>query len=301
LYLVSENGETAAVPVHAIPQASKPSDGVPITQVSPLTSRHKLAALLNLPPKSQLSEGWYVVTATRGGMIKKTDVTEFPGPAAKPFTLVKVNAGDNLGWIKISDGQSDILMTTASGMAIRFTEDDVRPMGLVAAGVMGIKLKVGDEVIGMDLIPQKGEVFLLASNGKAKRVPQNDFPKQGRYGQGVVAWKLPPAVRLVGMTLGKGTMRVTFHLAKYAPKMARLDDAPVRKRTAQRGTGVLEVRGGDRIVGFTVPWDVPRPSAPPQKPKKKPRGTRTTSKTSPKASQKQLPGFETKKSPRGKK
>jgi DNA gyrase subunit A len=265
LYLISEDGEAAAIPVHSLPEAEKPSDGTPVVQVSPLTARHKLAAILSLPPKNEIVEGWYVVTATRGGMVKKTEVNEFPGPAAKPFTLVKVNDGDHLGWVKLSDGKSDLLMVSAKGMAIRFSEDDVRPMGMVAAGVMGIKLKVGDEVVGMDLLPQRGEVFLLDSNGKAKRVPPKDFPTQGRYGQGVVAWKLPAAVRLVGMAVGKGTLKATFHLAKYAAKMARLDDAPARKRTAARGAEVVEVKAGDRIVGITVPWDVPRPLKPAKK------------------------------------
>ena len=269
LYLVAENGETAAIPVHSLPEAEKPSDGLALSKVSPLEEKHKLAAILALPPKSKLPEGWYVITATRGGMIKKTDITEFPGPAATPFTLVKVNDGDRLGWINLSDGKSDILLATAKGMAIRFAEDDVRPMGLVAAGVMGIKLKVGDEVIGMDLIQAMGEVFLLGSNGQAKRVAPKDFPKQGRYGQGVVAWKLPPAIRLVGMGIGKGTLRATFHLANYAAKMARLDDAPLRKRTAGRGAKVLDVKAGDRIIGFNIPWIVPRPLME-SKPKKRP-------------------------------
>ena len=287
LYLISTTGEAAAIPVHSLPEGQKPSDGMPVHKISPLTERHKLAAVLTLPPKNDLAEGWYVVTATRGGMLKKTDVTEFPGPAATPFTLVKVNDGDRLGWVRLSDGQSDVLLATANGMAIRFSEEDIRPMGLVAAGVLGIKLKVGDEVIGMDLLPQNGEIFLLASTGQAKRVPPDDFPKQGRYGQGVVAWKLPKAVRLEGMAVGKGTLRATFHLANYAAKMARFDDAPLRKRTAARGAEVVEVRAGDRIVGFSVPWDVPRPVET-SKPKastaqKKPRTSQkkiSTSKTS---------------------
>jgi DNA gyrase subunit A len=261
LYLIATNGDAAAIPVHSVPEAQKPSDGMPLQQVSPLTGRHQLAAVLTLPPKNDLTEGWYVVTATRGGMLKKTEVTEFPGPAATPFTLVKVNDGDRLGWVRLSNGKDDVLLATAKGMAIRFSEDDIRPMGLVAAGVMGIKLKVGDEVVGMDLLPPKGEVFLLTSSGQAKRVPEKDFPKQGRYGQGVVAWKLPKAVRLVGMGVGKGTLKATFQLANYAAKMARLDDAPLRKRTAARGASVVEVRAGDRIVGFSLPWDVPRPIA----------------------------------------
>jgi DNA gyrase subunit A len=295
LYLIAENGESAAIPVHALPEAGRPSDGLPISQASPLTGRHKLATILCLPPKSVMAEGWYVVSATRGGMVKKTEINEFPGPSAKPFTLVKVNDGDRLGWVKISDGKSDILMATAGGMGIRFSEDDVRPMGLVAAGVMGIKLKVGDEVIGMDLLPQAGEVFLLATNGKAKRVPITDFPTQGRYGQGVVTWKLPIAVRLAGMAVGKGTTKATIHLAKYAAKMARLDDAPARKRTALRGAQVVEVKAGDRIVSFGVPWKLPRPVKRPQK--KSTRRTRS-SKATTKASQKKLPGFDNSKTPR---
>ena len=279
LYLIAANGKAAAIPVHALPEAQKPSAGLPIPQVSPLTARDELAAALTLPPKDDLPEGWYVITATRGGMLKKTEITEFPGPAATAFTLVKVNQGDKLGWLRLSDGNADVLLATASGMAIRFSEETIRPMGLVAAGVMGIKLKVGDEVIGMDLLApdERGMVFLAASNGQAKRVRPDDFPKQGRYGQGVVAWKLPKAVRLVGMAVGKNTLRVTFHLAKYAAKMARIDDAPLRKRTAARGASVLDLRD-DRIVSFTVPWDVPRPQKQkkrvPANPKKSPKVSR---------------------------
>jgi DNA gyrase subunit A len=280
VYLVATNGDAAAIPAHAIPEAEKASDGLSISKVSPLTERHTLAAILALPPKNRLSEGWFVLCATRGGMIKKTEVTELPGPAAAVFTMVKVNDGDQLGWIKVSDGKSDVLLATAKGMTIRFAEDDVRPMGLVAAGVMGVKLKVGDEVVGMDLLPQAGEIFLLASNGQAKRVAANDFPVQGRYGQGVVAWKLPQAVRLVGIAVGKGTVRATIHLAKYAAKMTRLDDAPLRKRTAARGASVVEVRAGDFITGINIPWIAARPLADTKPPK---RATRKTKKN-PKAS-----------------
>ena len=262
LYLIAENGSTAAIPVHSLPQVNKPSSGTPITQVTPFTSREKYAAMFSLPPKSDLKEGWFVVTATHGGMVKKTEVTELPGPSATTFILMKVNDGDRFGWVRISDGQSDILMATAGGMAIRFSEDTVRPMGLLAAGVMGIKLKVGDEVVGMDLIPQRWEIFLLASNGKAKRVPASDFPRQGRYGQGVVAWKLTEGIRLAGMCVGKGNTKATFHLAKYAAKMARLDDAPSRKRTAQRGAQVVDIKAGDLITGLSIPWNAPRPVNP---------------------------------------
>ena len=149
-------------------------------------------------------------------------------------------------------------MVTANGMAIRFSEGEVRPMGLIAAGVMGIKLQGKDLVVGMDLLPQSGEVFLIASHGIGKRVAPNQFPKQGRYGQGVVAWKLPAGKKIAGMTIGKGTARISVHVTRLQPKTLRLDAAPVRGRTA-RGNGVIEVKGASRVTRISIPWTPPRP------------------------------------------
>ncbi len=260
LYLVSENGETAAIPMHAVPEAEKPSEGLPLSKVSALKDGNQLAAIFSLPGKGERAEDWYVLTATRQGMVKKTSLSELPGPSANTFTLVRVNEGDQLGWVRLSNGQAEILLVTAGGMAIRFSEEDVRPMGLVAAGVMGIKLQDGDEVIGMELLPQPGEVFLVAADGSAKRVALRNFPTQGRYGQGVNAWKLPANIKVVGMTVGKGTARATLHLDKLAPKSLRLDDAPLLGRTA-RGQAIQEIRDDDQAVRLTIPLEMIRPIA----------------------------------------
>jgi DNA gyrase subunit A len=206
--------------------------------------------------KSDLPKETYVLTVTHGGMIKKSAVSELPGPSAQSFILARVNDGDTLGWVLLTNGKKDILLATARGMAIRFPEKDARPMGLVAAGVNGIKLGVGDLVVGAETLPQKGEVFLLASDGKAKRVAPKEFPVQGRYGKGVIAWSLPEGVRLAGMTVGKGTLVVTMHLIKAAPKMTRLDAAPLRKRATSRGGIVQEVKLGDAIVALVAPWEM---------------------------------------------
>lgn len=259
LYLVNTQGETASLPVHSLPKGANATDGTHFAQVSPLRDKDALAAIFTLPSKADLAAGWFVLTVTRKGMIKKTAVEELPGPAATTFTLVRVNEGDHLGWVQLSDGKSDLLLAAASGMAIRFSEQDVRPMGLVATGVMGIKLDQGDQVIGADLLPQKGDVFLLASNGRAKRVAPDDFPRQGRHGKGVIAWKLPSGVYLVGCMVGKASDRITLHLKKYAAKFVTLKDAPLQTRAAAKGLSVVEIRTGDQVARITIPWDVPRP------------------------------------------
>jgi DNA gyrase subunit A len=257
LFLCSEKGEAAGIPVQTLPEAETPQDGAPVHKVSALSEVDKLAALFTLPPKEERLEGWYVFTATQQGMLKKTSLEELPGPTGHSFTMVKVNEDDKLGWVRLTDGKAEILLVTADGMAIRFTEDEVRPMGLVAAGVSGIKLGARDLVIGMELIPRRGDILLVTSDGKAKRVASDQFPRQGRYGQGVIAWKLPRTSQLAGIAAGKASTRVTILLDKLSPKAMRLDEAPLQTRAAS-GKTVVELKAGYQVLGLSISWAVPR-------------------------------------------
>ncbi|MBE0683109.1 MAG: DNA gyrase subunit A [Anaerolineales bacterium] len=260
IYFVSKLGKAAAVAAHLIPETNKLSQGSAYFKVSPLPETEPLAAVFSLPAsKSSLGEETCVITATRFGMVKKSLVSELPGPSSQTFILVRVNEGDRLGWVGLTDGKKkEILLATSSGMAIRFKEDDVRPMGLVAAGVNGIKLEDKDEVVGMEILPAEGEIFLLTSDGKAKRVDEKDFPKQGRYGKGVVAWDLPGKITLAAIISGKPNHVATIHMSKGAAKSARLDLAAVRKRASSKGDLVVEVKPGETITGLAVGWTLER-------------------------------------------
>jgi DNA gyrase subunit A len=259
LYLVSGRGLAAAVAVHTLPEAERLGEGNPFNKQSPLQADEIPMAAFALPArKSQLSEETNLITVTRGGMVKKSLVSELPGPSAQTFRLLNVNEGDTLGWVALTDGSKEVLLVTSHGMAIRFNEEDVRPMGLAAAGVNGIKLGVGDTVVGMQVLPGTGDLFLIASDGKGKRVEVKDFPAQGRYGKGVIAWELARGITLAGLGMGKANAIVTLHLLKAAPKMARLDEAPLRKRTAMRGESVVDVKSGDALLGIAEGWAVER-------------------------------------------
>jgi len=260
VYFVAKSGRAAAVAVHIIPQAEKLSQGLLFYKVSPLQETDSLAAVFALPSrKSALPEETCVITATKLGMIKKSLISELPGPSSQAFVLVKVNEGDRLISVGLTDNKTkDVLLVTAQGMAIRFKEDDVRPMGLVAAGVNGMKLDDRDEVVGMEILPVEGEIFLITSDGKAKRVQEKDFPVQGRYGKGVIAWDLPDKVRLAGVVADKPNHMATIHLTKGAPKSTRLDVASLRKRAATKGDVVVEVKPGEEVVSVNVGWTVER-------------------------------------------
>jgi DNA gyrase subunit A len=260
VYFVSRSGRAAAVAAHIIPQADKLSQGILFHRVTPLTDSDSLAAVFALPSrKTALPEETCVITTTKLGMIKKSLVNELPGPSSQTFVLVRVNEGDRLIEVGLTDNKSkDILLVTAQGMAIRFKEEEVRPMGLVAAGVNGMKLYENDEVVGMEILPAEGEIFLMTSDGKAKRVGEKDFPVQGRYGKGVIAWDLPGKVRLAGVVADKPNHMATIHLTKGAPKSTRLDEVAIRKRAATRGDVVVDVKPGEEVVSVNVGWTVER-------------------------------------------
>jgi DNA gyrase subunit A len=258
VYFVSISGRAAAVAAHILPQTDKLSQGTLFHRVSPLTENDSLAAVFALPSrKTALPEETCVITATRLGMIKKSLVNELPGPSAQTFVLVRVNEGDRLIEVGLTDNKTkDILLVTTQGMAIRFKEDEVRPMGLVAAGVNGLKLGDKDEVVGMAILPAEGEIFLITSDGKAKRVGEKDFPVQGRYGKGVIAWDISDKVRLAGAVADKPNHMATIHLTKAAPKSTRLDEVSIRKRAATKGDVIVEVKPGEEVVSVNVGWTV---------------------------------------------
>jgi DNA gyrase subunit A len=246
LYLVADNGEAAALPVHLVPEGNSIAEGVDYWKISPLNVHHKLAAAIAMPSRDERMEGFFIFSATREGMVKRSAVIDLPGPSAHTFTLMRVNEGDQLGWVMVTDGKEDLLLVTKAGMAIRFAEDQVRSMGLVAAGVAGIKLQAGDSVVGVLTLPERGHVLLLASDGTAKRVAINQFPKQNRYGRGVIVGKLLKGVGLVGVAKGKASDRVILHLVNSAAKAIRLDEAPEMGRAA-RGKKVIKVKPDDLI------------------------------------------------------
>jgi len=253
LYLVTENGEAAALSVQALPIADDPDMGIAVTSIAPLTSEHKLKFIFSAP--ADLEEvGGYVLSVSKLGMVKKSALSELPGPSAHLFTLVKINPGDVLKTLIFTKGEQDIFLATKQGMGIRFNEEEVRPMGLVAAGVNGIKLRKNDEVIGGGNASQRGEILLVTNGGRAKRMSINQFPLQGRYGLGVIAWKLPENELVAGAMIGLLTTNGVIHFKEAASRLIRVTDAPSCTR-AQKGDVIIDVKRGDAILEMTIPLD----------------------------------------------
>jgi DNA gyrase subunit A len=260
LYLFERDGSAAVVPVHTVPESDDARGGKQFTGLTPLRAEGELAAGIALPPSLIGGEEGHATLffATTGGMVKKTDLSALPGPSARPFEAIRVGDGDELGWVQLTHGQDDVILLSRAGMAIRFSESDVRPMGLAASGVMGIRLdETDDRVVGMGIVTAKQELLIVTEDGQAKRSPLKDFPGQGRYGKGVIAWKSGEGVKLAGGAVGETKDRAVIRFARTAPRSLRFGDAPKRAR-ASAGKALFEIGKGNRVTA--VEPAQPRPA-----------------------------------------
>ena len=251
LYLVASDGRTAAISVQSLPEVENFTDGLPLRKVSPFEDDQKLVQLFTAPARLDESDEQYVVTVSRAGLVKKSSLHDLPGPSTQLFTLAKVNAGDEIGWAVLTDGKSEILLTTQKGMVIRFTEEDVRPMGLVAAGVNGIKLAAGDQVSGAARIKAEFDLLLVGRDGKAWRLPTVQLPIQGRYGQGAIACKPPTGGELTGMVYSHPGQEIIIDMKDAASKVETIGAIPAGRRqsTAKQ---LVPLKPGDQVTGLTV-------------------------------------------------
>jgi DNA gyrase subunit A len=243
LYLFAKDGQGAVLPVHTIPETDDPRLGKQSSGLTPFPPTTEIVSGVALSSDLlQAKEAQaYLAFITKSGVVKKTDVTLLPGPSARTFIGLKVAKGDELGWVTTTDGKSDLLLVSNQGQAIRFGESDVRPMGLTAAGVNGMKLEgKGSVVVGAASSSQGSEVLIVTATGQVKRTALKQFPRQGRYGKGVIAWKSGEPFELSGAALGEEKDRAVIRFSRGAPRSLRFGDVPRRAR-ASAGKQLFEL------------------------------------------------------------
>ena len=185
----SATGEAILVPLHQVPE----EQNTPVSDLRRLSGPAPLVSALVLPhpPEGEELPETYLTMVTRGGRIKRVTLGDFTSAANRgAVTAIGVEEGDELGWVAQTSGQNEVLLVSRQGKAIRFTEDEVRPMGLTAAGVLAIKLGEDDAVVGMGIAHDDRWAVIVSEEGYAKRTAVMDFPAQKRYGGGVQSVRL---------------------------------------------------------------------------------------------------------------
>ena len=220
VYVVSETGRAFGIYAETLPKVESFAGGFDANLVSGWTADDKVAAVFTLSTKERGSETCSVITFSEKGMVKKSLAEELPPASSQSFTICKINPGDKLITVKVCrDDSKEILIATQNGMAIRFDQSDLRPMGLIAAGVNGIKLKEDDLVADATLVDNADFCCFVTSDWGIGKIPVEEFPKQGRYGQGVKAVRLNPSEKVVGITVLPDSMSVL--LVRYGNNKAR--------------------------------------------------------------------------------
>jgi DNA gyrase subunit A len=189
LLMFTSQGRAYSKKIWEVPQAGRTAKGKAFVNLIPLQEGERVVALL---PVREFSEGAFVVMATRNGLIKKTSLNLFGNIRTSGIIALSIVDTDALVGVRITEGASDLLLGTRNGWAIRFREENVRPMGRTARGVRGIRLRAsGDEVVGMAVIPREAPATLLTvcEKGYGKRTPTSDYPTKNRGGKGVITIK----------------------------------------------------------------------------------------------------------------
>jgi DNA gyrase subunit A len=179
----SSRGKVYWLKVYQIPQAGPGSRGRPIVNLLPLEEGERITAVL---PVSAFEDDKYVFFVTKLGTVKKTPLAAFARPRTSGIIALELREDDRLIGVGLTDGKQDIMLFSSAGKAIRFSENDVRPMGRNAAGVRGLKLtSEADEVIALRVLAS-GPIAVATQNGYGKLTAVEEFPVQGRGGQGVI-------------------------------------------------------------------------------------------------------------------
>ncbi|MDQ5951926.1 MAG: gyrase subunit [Patescibacteria group bacterium] len=184
----TSRGRVFRLKAYEIPEASRTAKGQAIVNFLELGPGEKVTTVLCGDPKKDKAK--YIMMVTARGTIKKTSIDDFENVRRSGLIAIKLNDGDSLEWVKTTTGKDDVLLVSANGQSIRFTEDDVRAMGRVAAGVRGMKLKGEDYIVGMEVVTQDevkagNQLLIIMENGYGKRTDVNEYGLQGRGGSGI--------------------------------------------------------------------------------------------------------------------
>ena len=186
IMIFSDRGRAYWLRVHEIPDVGPGGKGKAIANLVSMEAGEKIAALLAVMEWPTEEGQQFVVMGTRKGVIKKTDLSAFSNPRAGGIIAMGVEEGDSVIAVELSDGKEQIFLGTRDGMAIRFDETDVRPMGRTAYGVRGISLRDEDEVVAMDVVREGGTMLTVTQNGYGKRTELEEYRVQSRGGVGII-------------------------------------------------------------------------------------------------------------------
>lgn len=250
LLVFTNRGQIYSIEVMDVPEAGRGARGLPIINLIPIEQNETVTTVI---PVSDFSEDAYFVLLTHQAYTKKVSVSEFGSIRKSGIIAISLTEGDQLGWVRTSTGKADIIIGTADGMCIRYSEDDLRPLGRTARGVRAITLRDGDKIVGFDVVEPTPDcsVLVVTTDGFGKRVRIEEFRQQSRAGIGIIGTKFKNALsRLASLRIVFPGDQVMIATANGIVVRQTIDDISVQGRMAT-GVRLQQLEENDSVVSVT--------------------------------------------------
>lgn len=247
LLFFTNKGRIFRLKAYEVPAASLAAKGVAAVNLLQLQPEEKITSIIR--HAKDANDDGYLFMATIMGTVKKTPLKDYANIRTNGLIAIKLDDGDELRWIKKTNGDNDVIVSTSAGQAVRFNETETRPMGRTARGVRGVRLRPNDRVVGMDIVNNNDEKLLVISvNGYGKMTKVANFPSHKRGGVGikaaVVTAKTGPIIAV--RTLEADASEVLMISDKGQTIRISLKDIPTLGRTTQ-GVRIMRLREGDEV------------------------------------------------------
>ena len=254
LLFFTNKGRMFSLKCYEIPEGGRGARGTKIVNLLALAPEEKVTSMMKT---LDFDDQHFLVMVTKNGLIKRTQLDAYKNIRKSGLIALGLNEGDELAWVRLTDGKEDLVIATRNGMAIRFPEESVRPMSRTAMGVKAISLKPDDEVIGMVAAHEDACIMTVTDKGQVRRTPVSDYPVQGRNGLGKINYKVSD---LKGHVCGIKAVRDDEDLIMISNDgiiiRIAVADVNIMSRYAT-GVRVMRLSENDRLVAFATAEHAP--------------------------------------------
>ena len=240
----TDKGRVYRLKCYEVPEGSRQSKGINIANLLPISPDEKVTSMIRVP---EFDEDKYLIMVTRQGIIKRIALNAYNTARKGGLIALELNEGDELAWVRMTDGNQQVIVATKKGVAIRFNETDVREMGRQARGVKALKLKEGDCVVGMSVVREGGLVLTVSETGYGRLSNPDDYRVQSRGGKGLTNYHVErygdvAAIKVVDLDDDIIIISQEGIIIRIAAESIRVCSRP------SKGVTVMKVSGDDKVV-----------------------------------------------------
>jgi DNA gyrase subunit A len=245
----SDRGKVYSEKAYQIPDADRTARGIPMVNVLSLEAGETITAAVAVPV---FDDQHYCVMATRLGRIKRIALSDFASVRPSGLIAIKLDAGDELNWARLTNGKDEVILVTEQGKALRFSENKIRTMGRNAGGVTAIKLSKGDHVTSMEVVEPDSDLLVMTTQGYGKRTPLSEYPSHGRATGGVVTIN-QAALKKIGTIVSARVVQesddLTVISAGGVVLRTKVKDI-TRSGRVTRGIVLMQLQAGDTVASM---------------------------------------------------